>query len=126
MAEEMPLDRLKTAAKDKPRVGVETEFEDLTADVPGTMVKGIGHHICQVIAGDVVTVCDAIPAERQDQKVKDLRLGSVRNKPDAAVWLMAPDLHHLIDAAEGKTQPPPPVRSAARPAAVAPPIVPGN
>jgi len=100
MIEETPLDRLKAAADGKPPHGVEVEVEDLLADVPGTTIKQTGHHVCRVIAGDVVKVCDTIPEQRRDQKVKDLRLGSFRNKSDAVVFLMAPDLHHLIKAAD--------------------------
>lgn len=99
MAKDTPLDRLKAATDGKPPDDVVVEVEDLANEKPGVMVKQVGHHICRVIAGDVVAVCDSIPKEKRTTKVKELRYGAGNNPAGAPIFVMAPDLHELIGEA---------------------------
>lgn len=100
MSDETALDRLEAATKGKSAKARSFEAPDLTSEDPDAVNVHTGYDLCRVIAGDVVEVADSIPMERRDQKVKDLRLGSKRNKSDAVVFLQAPCLMHLIGAAK--------------------------
>lgn len=68
--------------------------------------KHVRHHkgahemfgsLVAVMSGDVVTACEAVPAEKRSQVVTDLHAGSAKLPADTEVVLQADDVFELLD-----------------------------
>lgn len=63
--------------------------------------------LAHVVAGDVVLVAAALPADRQTETTRALMQGASGEKPDRNVYQKAIDLAHLVEQAESVPPPEP-------------------